>query len=66
MIVGYINDAEQVFCTECWSAQATAGARPSQVLDSDDPDDAEANFWVVDACAGCGRQVKYQAATALN
>lgn len=66
MTVGYINRAEQIFCTECWFAQAAAGARPSQVLQSEELDDPCDNFWVVDACQGCGRQVKYKAATVLN
>jgi len=28
-----------------------------------DPDD---NFWVVDACVGCGTNVKYKGATQLD
>jgi hypothetical protein len=66
MIVGYINQEEQIFCADCWRSQAEAGARPAQVLDSDDPHDPSANFWIVDNCADCGGQVKYQDATTLN
>ena len=65
-IVGYFNGTEQVFCTECWPAQAVRGARPSLVLQSEDPDDPSGDFWVVDACQACGQQVKYKAATVLN
>lgn len=66
MIVGYINHEEQIFCTNCWPSQVEAGAHPRQLLDSEDPDDPGANFWVVDPCTASGHEVKYQALTALN
>ena len=55
MIAGYTTKDGQVFCTECWPAQAAAGARPSRVLQSEDPEDPGSNFWVVDDCKGCHR-----------
>jgi uncharacterized membrane protein len=66
MIVGYLDEKEQVVCTDCWKVRVEAGARPRQLLDSEDPNDPRANFSVVDACSACGREVKYQGATALN
>jgi hypothetical protein len=66
MIVGYIDQEERVFCTECWPSKTATGSRPSQLLDDEDPQDPHANFWVVDACTACAREVKYQSAMALN
>jgi hypothetical protein len=66
MIVGYIDQEERIFCTGCWPSEAAAGARPCQLLDSEEPDDPGDNFWIVDPCSACGRHVKYKAATALN
>jgi hypothetical protein len=66
MIVGYLDEDEHVVCAGCWKLRAEAGARPGRILDSEDPEDTGANFWVVDACATCGREVKYQGTTALH
>ncbi len=66
MIVGYTNKDEHVFCAECWSVEAVAGARPSLVLRSEEPDDPGDNFWVVDDCRSCGQKVKYKSTMTLN
>ena len=66
MIVGYIDHRERVVCADCWRRHADVGARPAQVLDSDDPRDPDARFWVVDACTSCGRRVEYQDAMPVN
>ncbi len=66
MIVGYIDQEEHVFCADCWRIQATEGGRPSQILDDEEPDDPGDNFWIVDPCSSCGRQVKHKALTTLN
>jgi hypothetical protein len=66
MIVGYLKGTEEVYCAECWPTQAAAGARPSLVLQSEEPDDPGDNFWVVDDCRGCGCRVNYKGVTVLN
>ena len=66
MIAGYLNEYEQVLYTACWRARAASGARPPQIVDTEDPYDPGSNFWVVDSGTGCARHVKYKAAMALN
>jgi hypothetical protein len=66
MIVGYFDNDAQVFCPSCWAARAEAGARPAKILDSEDPLQPEANFWIVDVCVECGAKVKYMTDVAVN
>jgi len=66
MIVGYIDHEGQVYCVECWRSRAKAGAHLREVLDSEDPNDPGANFWVVDDCSACGYPVKHLSATMLT
>lgn len=65
VIVGYMDASSTVFCSTCWPRQVEAGQHASQVL-SDDRDDPDDNFWVVDNCAGCGSEVKYMTAQVLD
>ena len=61
MITGYVDEKENVFCTECWSkAKALGGAaRMLDTIDPINPDD-HTPFWVVDDCVMCGAHVKYK------
>lgn len=66
MIVGYMNMSSSVFCATCWPAQVESGHHASQVL-TDDRDDPDDNFWVVDNCAACSSQaVKYMTGLVLD
>lgn len=65
MIVGYCDMNDAVYCTECWSAHAAAGAHPGQVLQSEEAYDPGDNFWTVDECTDCRRQVKYKGVDAV-
>jgi hypothetical protein len=53
-------------CSACWLQPLEAGAPPARVLDSDDDHEPDDNFWIVDNCAGCGREVRYRSARALD
>jgi len=61
MISGYVDEKENVFCTECWLKAKTLGgaARMLDTIDSVNPDD-QTPFWVVDKCVLCGADVKYK------
>lgn len=65
MIVGYTDASSTVFCSTCWPERVEAGHRADQVL-TDDRDDPDDNFWMVDNCAGCGSEVKYTTAQVLD
>lgn len=54
MIVGYLDQHEQLLCTACWPLHVEAGSKPCRILDSEEPDDPGDNFWIVDPCADCG------------
>jgi hypothetical protein len=66
MIAGYVDRDDLVFCAECWLKRLPAGSGPDHVLDTVDPDDPGSNFWIVDNCESCGREVKYQATRMLG
>lgn len=42
MNVGYVDEDEAVVCSACWPARFSSGARPAQLLDSDDKVDPAA------------------------
>lgn len=65
VIVGYTGTSSSVFCSTCWLEQVEAGHRPDQVL-TDDRDDPDDNFWMVDNCADCGSEVNYMTAQVLD
>lgn len=65
MIVGYMDASSTVFCSTCWLEQVEAGHRADQVL-TDDRDDPDDNFWIVDNCAGWGSEVNYMTAQGLD
>jgi hypothetical protein len=60
MLVGYTDENELTFCHECWHRQVIRGSSPRSVLEQEDSDDPDDNFWLVDVCAGCGKQVAYR------
>lgn len=66
MKVGYVDTEDELVCSSCWSERLSSGARPGQVLDSDDELDPENNFWIVDNCAACGTEIKYRSITTLD
>jgi len=66
MIVGYFDHNGRAFCFACWSTRAESGPRPATVLDSEDSDEPDNNFWIVDECADCGAKVNYRELTALS
>lgn len=66
MNVGYIDAEEAIVCSACWPRRLESGARPLQLLDSDDDVDPENNFWIVDNCAKCDREVKYRSIRTLD
>lgn len=65
VIVGYMDTSSSVFCSGCWPGQVEAGHHVSQVL-TDDRDDPDDNFWIVDNCGVCGQEVKYTTAQVLD
>jgi hypothetical protein len=60
MIAGYADKDDVVFCAECWATRRPSGTRPDRTLDTEDPEDPDNNFWIVDPCETCGREVKYR------
>ncbi len=60
VIVGYTNKANIVFCSACWREKAPGDRRPNTVLVTENLDGPDDNFWIVDICEGCGREVKYK------
>jgi hypothetical protein len=65
VIVGYVDESDTFFCQECWSGKVEAGHRAREVL-TDDRDEPDDNFWIVDNCTSCGRQIKYMIVSALD
>jgi hypothetical protein len=66
MIAGYVDKHDAIFCADCWVKKRATGRSPDRVLDTEDPDDPGNNFWIVDNCVSCGREVKYQATRMLG
>jgi len=64
--VGYVDTEEAILCSECWPDRLSSGARPAQLLDSDDDLDTENNFWIVDNCADCNHEVQYRSIKMLD
>lgn len=63
--VGYIDERGAVYCTACWRERVAGGAHPSQILDADD-DGTIDNFWIVDPCGECSREVRYRSVKVLD
>lgn len=65
MIIGYADAAGSLYCTTCWSKQVEDGSRPDGVL-TDDREEPDDNFWLVDNCEDCGCQLKYMTIRMLD
>jgi hypothetical protein len=66
MISGYVDQDELIFCADCWVKKRPEGSSADRVMDTEDPEDPGDNFWIVDNCEGCGKEVKYRSIRMLG
>jgi hypothetical protein len=64
--VGYIDTEDMLVCADCWQERLSLGARPARILDSGDDHEPDDNFWIVDNCVRCEREVRYRSIQALE
>jgi hypothetical protein len=66
MIGGYVDQLGSMFCPDCWVNERPPGRDLDRVLNTEDAEDPNNTFWIVDRCERCGTDLKYKSITMLG